>query len=144
VAAVSDLASAAGDWQSVSSRGRPYKSSHLRVEGEVSRGACFAVCSVSLCVQINMSVNKTSLCLADPWCWWGKPTGSGSRRATLNTCTNLEQRQRTGLIPILVTLLGVTPPPNKLLGRQIKPACSIRRIRWSTHSDDNFIPAAPK
>jgi len=40
VAAVSDLASAAGDWQSVSSRGRPYKSSHFRVEEKrVSRGA---------------------------------------------------------------------------------------------------------
>jgi len=34
VAAVSNLASAAGDWQSVSSRGRPHKSSQLRVEQE--------------------------------------------------------------------------------------------------------------
>jgi len=32
VAAVSNLASAAGDWQSVSSRGRAHKSSQWRVE----------------------------------------------------------------------------------------------------------------
>jgi len=38
VAAVSNLASAAGDWQSVSSRGRPHKSAaELEVEGRVSR-----------------------------------------------------------------------------------------------------------
>jgi len=30
-----------------------------------------------------MSSNETSACLADPWSFWGKPTGSGSRAATL-------------------------------------------------------------
>jgi len=79
VAAVSNLASAAGDWQSVSSRGRAHKSSQWRV----SRGAVLQ--SALGCVKHTkeMFPNRTSLVMADPWCFWGKPTGSGIRAATL-------------------------------------------------------------
>jgi len=31
----------------------------------------------------KMSFNETSWCLADPWSFWGKPTGSSSRAATV-------------------------------------------------------------
>jgi len=30
-----------------------------------------------------MSLSETSLCLAGPWCWRGKPTGSGVGPATV-------------------------------------------------------------
>jgi len=46
------------------------------------------VCGVCVCVcewVIKMFTNRTlvSLFMADPWCFWGKPTGSGPRAVTL-------------------------------------------------------------
>jgi len=60
VAAVSNLASAAGDWQSVSSRGRPHKSSELRVERGVSRRIAVrsAVCSVLCAGKIKYAIQQ--------------------------------------------------------------------------------------
>jgi len=63
VAAVSNLASAAGDWQSVSSRGRPHKSSQSRVEQESELRRRIAVCSVLSVIRIK-DVTKPCGCLA--------------------------------------------------------------------------------
>jgi len=63
VAAVSNLALAAGDWQSVSSRGRAHKSSQWRVEREeVSRGT---VLRSARCVFCQIKA-----------CHWAKPLGA--------------------------------------------------------------------
>jgi len=83
VAAVSDLASAAGDWQSLSSRGHPYKSCYSRVEiGRWAEARVLRSARCRVCAPINMSLNQTSCGLADPWCWGWKPTGGGLGPAT--------------------------------------------------------------
>jgi len=83
VAAVSNLASAAVDWQSVSSRGRPHKSSQLRVEQRGEQRRRFAVCSVLSVIRIKMLPNGASRLSGYPRCLWGNPTGSGNRAATI-------------------------------------------------------------
>ncbi|TNN34915.1 hypothetical protein EYF80_054919 [Liparis tanakae] len=71
------------DRQSVSSRCCSYKEGSRAGAGrEVSRRVVLQSAQCVRCLNKACS-NETSWRVANPWCWWEKPTGSGEKPATL-------------------------------------------------------------
>jgi len=131
---VSDLASAAGDWQSLSSRGHPYKSSHLRMERErwaearVLRSARGRVCGIKHVFEQNLLLSGGSLVLVgETHGWW--PQACYKRKVVFCSSRqpNLQSRGREPMaLPVTAygsqTILSwkniyIRPPPCNFLYR---------------------------
>jgi len=106
VAAVSNLASAAGDWQSVSSRDRPHKRSQSRVEREVSRGAVLRSAKCSCC-----SGNKTC-CQTEPlWSWLILGAFGGNPRVAARELLQYLNKDLLGLTYVEGAAIPIIDPP---------------------------------